>query len=51
MQKIKARLRIWSLIEKKICKRVDEAKNQMILIKELVSTKQQAEIDRRTNLD
>ena len=48
---IKGRLKIWRELEKKLSKRISYAHKQMECVKTLVSQKQQAEIDMRTDFD
>ena len=48
---IKGRMKIWRELEKKLTKRISFAHKQMECVKTLVSQKQQAEIDIRTNFD
>ena len=48
---IKARVRIWNDLEKKLKKRINYAKRQILAVKQLVSRNQQAEINLRTDFD
>ena len=48
---VKGRMKIWRELEKKLTKRISYAHKQMECVKTLVSQKQQAEINMRTNFD